>query len=48
MKAYYLAERQRTEMIMHYERSQTQRSLSLKQEQEWRTGRREAVERLTD
>ena len=35
-------------MISHYERSQTQRSVALKEENEWRTGRREAIERLTE
>ena len=35
-------------MILHYERSQAQRKQALKEEQEWRTGRREAVEHMSN
>lgn len=46
--AYYKAEKQRTEMILHYERSQGERNMMIKEESEWRAGQREAIERMTD
>ena len=36
MKASFKAEAQRTQMILHYERSQSQRNIEMQQESDWR------------